>query len=76
MQHTAPHDTQAQQHAYQAAFEELGLEGGWNPSVHGAGAEGLRNWLRQERPHLLRVYDEEFLVEAVESTRERLARTR
>ena len=35
------------------------------------GREGLRAWLEKERPHLLRAYDAEFLVQAVESSRAR-----
>jgi hypothetical protein len=31
--------------------------------------EGLRAWLERERPHLLRAYDADFLVSAVERSR-------
>ena len=31
--------------------------------------EGVRAWLERERPHLLRVYDADFLVSAVERSR-------
>ena len=31
--------------------------------------EGLRAWIERERPHLLRSYDAEFLVSAVERAR-------
>jgi len=44
--------------------------------VYGTGAAGLRAYLEKEQPHLLRVYDADFLVEAVESTRARLDRVR
>lgn len=63
-------------HAYHAALDELGLEWHWDPAVYGTGAEGLRAYLQKEQPHLLRVYDADFLVEAVESTRARLDRVR
>ena len=33
------------------------------------GSEGLRAWLERERPHLLRAYDADFLVNAVERAR-------
>lgn len=62
--------------AYGAAFEELDLSCGWDPATDGAGREGLRAYLEREHPHLLRVYELDFLVEAVEATRERLARAR
>lgn len=63
-------------HAYHAALDELGLEWQWDPAVYGAGADGLRAYLQQEQPHLLRVYDADFLVQAVESTRARIDRVR
>jgi hypothetical protein len=64
------------QPAYTAAFEELDLSCRWDPAVHGAGREGLRAYLEKEHAHLLRAYDAEFLVAAVEATRERLIRAR
>ena len=38
-----------------------------------SGREGLRAWLEKERPHLLRAYDADFLIAAVEATRVRAA---
>ena len=67
---------QAGQHSYHAALDELGLEWQWDPAVYGTGAAGLRAYLEKEQPHLLRVYDADFLVEAVESTRARIESTR
>jgi hypothetical protein len=64
------------QHSYHAALDELGLEWSWDPAVYGTGAAGLRAYLEKEQPHLLRVYDADFLVEAVESTRARIESTR
>lgn len=66
----------ADRHAYNAAFEELGLSCDWDPERHGSGREGLRAYFEKEQPHLLRAYDADFLVEAVEATRARLARAR
>ncbi len=63
-------------HAYRAAFDELGLSWQWDPATWGAGPAGLRAYLEQEQPHLLRAYDAEFLVQAVEATRERLQSAR
>jgi hypothetical protein len=61
---------------YTAALEELGFSWEWNPATYGAGREGLRAYLEREQPHLLRVYEAEFLLAAVESTRARLERAR
>jgi hypothetical protein len=61
---------------YIAAFEELGLSWQWDPATYGQGREGLRAYLEKEQPHLLRAYEADFLLEAVESTRARLERTR
>jgi hypothetical protein len=67
---------QPQPAAYLAAFEELDLSWQWDPAIHGAGREGLRAYLEREHPHLLRVYDADFLLQAVEATHERLHRGR
>lgn len=67
---------QAALHAFSCAIGELGLEWDFDPRVHGDGREGLRRWLEQERPHLLRAYDAEFVVEAVASTHARLEQVR
>ena len=64
------------QHSYHAALDELGLEWSWDPAVYGTGAAGLRAYLEKEQPHLLRAYDADFLVSAVESMRQRIASTR
>ena len=36
-----------------------------------SGGEGVRAWLERERPHLLRAYDADFLVQAIETAKER-----
>jgi hypothetical protein len=61
---------------YTAAFEELGLSWEWDPATYGSGRAGLRAYLEREQPHLLSVYEADFLLEAVEFTRERLERAR
>jgi hypothetical protein len=61
---------------YHAAIDELGLEWQWDPATYGHGAAGLRAYLEREQAHLLRVYDADFLIEAVESTLARLDRVR
>lgn len=67
---------QSASHHYTAAFEELGLNWEWDPGTYGSGREGLRAYLQKEQPHLLRAYEADFLVDAVESTRARLAGAR
>jgi hypothetical protein len=57
----------AQAHTY-SADEELDLSCDWDAARHGAGREGLRAYVEKERPHLLRSYDREFLIDAVESS--------
>jgi hypothetical protein len=56
--------SQAQQ--YLLAFEELGLDWHWD------GSEPVRAYIEREHPHLLRSYDADFLVNAIESTRKRV----
>ena len=52
---------------YALAFEELGLDWHWD------GVEPVRAYIEREHPHLLRVYDADFLVSAIESTSARVA---
>ncbi len=52
--------------------DELDLSREWDLAGCGAGREGMRAWLEKERPHLLRAYDADFLVNAVEASRARL----
>ena len=51
-----------------SADEELDLSRAWHEV--GGNREGLRAWLQKEQPHLLRSYDADFLVNAVENARE------
>jgi hypothetical protein len=67
----------AQAHLHSCmADDELDLSREWDIAGCGAGREGVRAWLEKERPHLLRAYDAEFLVNAVESTRARASTPR
>ena len=50
------------------ADEELDLSRTWHEV--GGSREGLRAWLEKEQPHLLRSYDADFLVNAVEHAHE------
>jgi hypothetical protein len=53
------------------ADEQLDFCRDWDSAAMDSGREGLRAWLEKERPHLLRAYDADFLIAAVEATRGR-----
>lgn len=73
----APTDpaSEAHRHAYNAAFQELDLPWYWDARLFAAlqpyGRAGLRAWVEEEQPHLLRAYPLDFLVDAIESTQAR-----
>jgi hypothetical protein len=66
---------EAQRLAYNAAFEELGLSWSWDAETFArlpaSARERVQAYLEREHPHLLRAYDADFLVQAVENTKER-----
>ena len=76
---TSPVDSaEAERHAYNAAFHELGLRWHWNDEVYrelsgacGDKAEGtdarrcVRQYLETHQAHLLRAYDADFLVDLI-----------
>jgi len=70
-------DTSAEAHrqAYNAAFEELGLNWHWDAVTFAClparGREGVRAYLQSEHPHLLRAYDADFLADAIETAKAR-----
>lgn len=72
--HTQPAANEA--HLYNLACHEMDLAWDWDPATHGSGREGLRRYLEAEHPHLLRAYDADFLIDAVEAVKERLGRAR
>ena len=63
-------------HLYNLACHELDLSWQWDPATYGSGREGLRAYLEKEQPHLLRAYDVDFIVNAVETMKDRIDRTR
>jgi len=69
------HQPEAQRQAYNAAFDQLDLNWRWDPvtfaCLPGHGAQRVRAYIQREQPHLLRAYDLDFLVDAIESTKER-----
>lgn len=70
-------DAEARRNAYNAAFYELGLGWFWDAGCHLAGPAGeracVRDYLAQHQPHLLTVYDADFLVDAILAAKERCA---
>jgi hypothetical protein len=68
-------DAEAHRQAYNAAFEELGLNWHWDPITFACLAspdrQGLRAYLEKEHPHLLRAYEADFLVDAIETAKSR-----
>jgi len=70
----------AARNAYNSAFAALDLDWHWDPetfrrlSSDGDGRGAVRCWVEQHRPHLLRAYAVDGLVEAIESTRRSLTR--
>ncbi|WP_048439903.1 hypothetical protein [Caenimonas sp. SL110] len=75
--HAATIDPSAQSHlhAYNAAFEELDLPWHWDAvtfmRLRESGDCCVRRYLETEHAHLLRAYDADFLVQAVETARKR-----
>ena len=62
-------------HAYNAAFGELGLPWYWDAATYAAlqahGRDAVRFYLQAEQSHLLRAYEADFLVNAIETAKAR-----
>jgi hypothetical protein len=80
MSHTANHATAADElhlSAYNAAFYELGLRWHWDVATYRAlqqtdcEKERIRNYLHAHQAHLLKAYDADFLVQAIQTAKER-----
>jgi len=74
--HRAANPTaEAHRHAYNAAFEELSLSWRWDTATYAHlqhhGHDLVRAYLQTEHPHLLRAYDADFLVNAIEAIKTR-----
>jgi hypothetical protein len=71
----AGNDVDAQRQAYNAAFDELGLSWHWDPvtfaRLPSESRERVRTYIQSEQPHLLRAYEADFLVEAIEAAKAR-----
>jgi hypothetical protein len=63
--------------AYNAAFYELGLRWHWdadtyqNLQANDNESDRIRVYLESEQPHLLKAYDANFLIEAIQATKAR-----
>jgi len=67
-------DPEVLRQAYNSAFEELGLQWHWDRATYAglpAGSSGVRTYLEREHPHLLRAYEADFLVQAIEAAKAR-----
>ncbi len=67
------HD-EMERNAYNAAFHELGFRWYWDRDTYDAlmrqntnPAERIRHYLETRQPHLLKAYDAQFLVEAIQA---------
>jgi hypothetical protein len=78
---TARRETSAELDAYNAAFHELGLDWHWDADVWATlepidgERERICAYLRAHHPHLLKVYDAEFLGTAIVEIKARQAAT-
>lgn len=64
-------------HAYNAAFYELGLRWYWDTSTYphplpdAHERRRIRTYLESSQPHLLKAYDADFLIDAIQAAKER-----
>jgi len=67
--------------AYNAAFYELGLSWHWNDEVFHelqslpTEREWIKTYMETHQSHLLKVYDADFLIEAIQTTKARCFET-
>lgn len=67
----------AHRNAYNAAFHELGLSFHWDGATYrdvlcqDGERACLRSYLETHQPHLLKAYDAEFLVDAIQAAKAR-----
>lgn len=73
----AKEDMEAHRNAYNAAFYELGLKWHWDSDTYQTllpkrnEKERIQFYLENHHPHLLNAYDADFIVEAIETTKQR-----
>ena len=78
---TAPQTTDdATCNAYNSTFAAMELDWHWDRETYtrlradGDERQALRTYVQQHRPHLLRAYGVDCLIDAIESTRRALSR--
>ena len=77
---TQPTATEATRNAYNTTFSVLELDWHWDRDTYDRlnaerdGRAALRTYVEQHRPHLLRAYGVDCLVDAIEQTRRSLSR--
>jgi hypothetical protein len=68
-------ESEAQRHAYNAAFHELDLNWYWDATTFARlqpyGRAGVRSYLESEQAHLLSAYSVDFLLDAIETVKAR-----
>lgn len=80
--HAAQRAQETDRHAYNAAFEALGLSWHWDAATYEhlhtlawEGRERVKTYLQAEQSHLLRAYDADFLTDAIEAAKARCLAT-
>lgn len=80
-QHVMADTADLHRNAYNAAFYELGLSWHWDDDTEHdlsdvvGGGQRLRRYLESDQSHLLKVYDADFLIEAIQSAKARCFKT-
>lgn len=75
--HSAGNDEEIHLDAYNAAFYELGLRWHWDANIYqdlqrnSGEKDGLQVYLETRQPHLLRAYEVNFLMNAIQTTKAR-----
>jgi hypothetical protein len=73
----ANESAQVHRNALNAAFYELGLRCHWDSAMYqdvlcqSEERDCLRSYLEQHQPHLLRAYDAQFLIDAIQAAKAR-----
>jgi hypothetical protein len=74
------HDGEFERNSYNLAFSELGLEWYWDAQTYEALVKEekgqVRAYLESRHPHLLRAYDADFLLNAIETRRRGIIQAR
>ncbi|MFI4930831.1 MAG: hypothetical protein ACHP83_11365 [Burkholderiales bacterium] len=73
-------DDEAARNAYNCAFSEMEIDWHWDAATYrellADGGQPVRSFVQRHRPHLLRAYAIDCLVDAVETTRRELSAPR